>query len=102
LTMPKIRIGPNENVRLRYSVPDSGLVRFELEADHPVMTYIVRPKGLEFFDQGSTRFKYYGGFQDPRPRQWQEVRLPFDGTWYLLIINPSKDDSVRVDYEVRY
>jgi hypothetical protein len=100
--MPRIRIGPNENVRLKYSVPDSGLVRFELDADHPVMTYIVRPKGLESFDQGSGRFRYYGGFPDPRRKQWQEVRLPFDGTWYLLIINPSEDDSVGVDYEVLY
>ena len=100
--MPKARIGPNENIRLRYSVPDDGFVEFELESDHPVMTYILRPRGLELFDEGSRTFRYYGGFPDPRRKQQQEVRLPFDGAWYLLIVNPNKRTSVSVNYEVRY
>jgi hypothetical protein len=102
LDMPKVRLEPDENIRLRYSAPESGLVEFEIEADHPVMTYILRPRGLELFDQGSKTFKYYGGFQDPRKKQAQELRLPFEGPWYLLIINPDKRNSVGVNYEVRY
>lgn len=100
--MPRLRIGPDENTRLRYSVPDSGLVEFELEADHPVKTYIVRPRGLELFDQGSSTFKYYGGFPEERKKQAQELRLPFEGPWYLLIVNPDKGHSVSVNLEVRY
>lgn len=100
--MPKIRIGPDENVRLRYSVPESGLIEFELEADHPVETYILRPRGLELFDQGSDSFKYYGGFPVARRKQQQEVRLPFEGPWYLLIVNPDEDRSVNVKYDVYY
>ena len=99
--MPKVRIGPNENVRLRYSVPDDRLIEFELEADHPVRTYIVRPRGLELFDEGKTGFKYYGGFPDARRKQNQTVRLPFEGPWYLLIVN-DEDESVGVNYDVYY
>ena len=100
--MPKVRLDPDENVRLRYSVPESGMIEFELEADLPVKTYIVRPRSLELFDEGNRRFKYYGGFPEARTRQAQFLRLPFEGPWYLLIVNPSKNDSVRVNYEVRY
>jgi len=100
--MPRVKIGPDENIRLRYSVPDSGLVEFEIEADHPVKSYIVRPRGLELFDEGSTTFRYYGGFPEPRRRHYQEVRLPFGGSWYLLVVNPDRDDSANVSYEVRY
>ena len=100
--MPTVRIGPDENARLRYSVPESGLVEFELEADHPVRTYIVRPRGLELFDEGKRSFKYYGGFPDARRKQHQTVRLPFEGSWYLLIINDDEEESVRVTYDVYY
>ena len=100
--MTKVRIGPDENVRLRYRVPEDGLVEFELNADAPVKTYIVRPGGLELFDDGSRTFKYYGGFPDGRRKQHQRVALPFDGSWYLLIINPAKDRSVNVEYDVFY
>jgi hypothetical protein len=102
LIMPKIRLGPDENVRLRYSVPESGLIEFELDADHPVKTYIVRPRGLELFDEGSRWFKYYGGFPDARKLQSQELRLPFEGPWYLLIVNPNRQSPVNVNYEVHY
>jgi hypothetical protein len=100
--MPKLRIGPDENVRLRFSVPEGGLIEFELEADHPVETYILRPRGLELFDHGSDSFKYYGGFPNARRKQRQELRLPFEGPWYLLIVNPDEDESVNVNYDVYY
>jgi hypothetical protein len=100
--VPKVRIGPDENISLRYSVPDSGLVEFDLTASRPVRTYIVRPKGLELFEGGGTRFKYYGGFPDARKQQHQTVRLPFEGTWYLLIINDDEDETVTVEYDVYY
>jgi hypothetical protein len=100
--MPRVRIGPDENLRLKYRVPESGLIEFELSSDYPVKTYIVRPRGLELFDEGSQTFKYYGGFPDGRRKQQQAVQLPFDGSWYLLIINPAKDRTVTVDYDVYY
>lgn len=100
--MPSITIPADRNVRLKYRVPDDGVVSFWLEADRPVETYIVRPRGLEHFDQGSKSFVYYGGFPRARKRQRQEVRLPFKGSWYLIILNPSRTEPSVVDYEVHY
>jgi hypothetical protein len=98
--MPKVRLGPDENVRYRYSVPEDGWVQFQLDADHPVETYIVRPQGLEYFDEGSNTFKYYGGYPRARRKQEQAVRLPFDGSWYFLIVNRDEDRSVNVEFKV--
>jgi len=68
-----------------------------------VKSYVLRTKGLELFDEGSDRFKYYGGFPEARRKQHQELVLPFDeGPWWLLIVNPSKDHSVQVFYDVSY
>jgi hypothetical protein len=100
--MPKVRIAPNENIRPRYHVPDSGMIRFTLESDIPVQTYIVRPAALGFFDDGSTTFRYYGGYPDPRRKQSQTLRLPFEGKWHLLIINRDSEDYATVDYSVYY
>ncbi len=100
--MTAIRIGPNENLRPRYHVPDSGMIRFTVESDIPVQTYIVRPGGLEYFDAGSRSFKYYGGFPDARRKQAQTLRLPFEGKWHLLIINRNDEDYATVEYAVYY
>jgi hypothetical protein len=80
---------------------ESGPVEFEIAAERPVKTYVVRPGGLEKFRQGELSFKYYGGFP-PRRLQRQKIWLPFSGEWYLVISNPSKGQSVDVDYEVYY
>lgn len=102
LTMPNVTIGPDEHVRLKYSVPKSRLVEFEINANLPVKSYVLGPTTLASFSAGSETFEYYGGFADPRKTQRQTVRLPFAGSWYLVIMNPSKRHSVEVDYEVFY
>lgn len=96
-------ISPNKFVALKYRTPDSSFVEFEVAADLPVKTYIMRPKALERFRQGERSFKYYGGFPDPPRRlQRQKIWLPFSGEWFLVISNPSKSEPVEVDYEVYY
>jgi hypothetical protein len=101
--MPTKIIRPNENMRLRYSVPRSRVVEIEVEADRPVKSYVVRTRGLELFDEGSQNFKYFGGFPEARRRHHQELILPFDdGHWWLLIVNPSKIHSVEVFYDVYF
>ncbi len=91
-------------IRMRYRAPKEGTpVEFEVQAEHPVMTYIVRPRGLELFDEGKKNFRYYGGFQTPpRMKHKQELMLPFSGPWYLVIVNPDEDEPVKVHYEVYY
>jgi len=68
----------------------------------PVESYIVRPGGLRFFDEGSKTFKYYGGFPRARRHHFQELRLPFEGPWYLVIVNRSRTEPARVKYNVSY
>ena len=102
LMMPSVTIGPDEHVRLKYNVPKSRLVEFEIDADRPVKSYILGPKALMRFSEGSETFKYYGGFPDPRATQRQTVRIPFSGSWYLVIMNPNKRHPVEVEYEVYY
>jgi hypothetical protein len=100
--MSEVRIPPKEHVAPRYRVPDSGVVRFRLESNIPVQTYIVRPGGLEKYREGSRTFKYYGGFPVARMSQRQTLTLPFDGPWHLLIINEGSIHSASVDYSVYY
>ncbi len=95
-------IGPNQNARIRYRVPESHTIEFDVNADHSVKTYIMRTKGLELFDKGERNFKFYGGFQEPRRHHHQQLILPFDGHWWLVIVNSSKMRPVEVEYEVSY
>jgi hypothetical protein len=95
-------LSPNRFIAVRYDLPSASSVRLDLEADHPVKTYLVRPKGMELYRQGKKTFKYYGGFPDPRMHQQQTVWLPFAGAWYLIISNPDKGVPVDVQYDVSY
>ena len=101
--MPTLTIKPKHNARMRYSVPRTRTIAFEIEADIPVKSYIVRTKGLELFDRGNNDFKYYGGFPAARKKQSQELILPYDeGHFWLVIINPSSSEAATVRYEVEY
>ena len=100
--MPDVTIPPNRHLAPRYRVPDSGVIRFRLESDIAVETYIVRPAGLELFNEGKSTFKYYGGFPAARRLQRQTLALPFEGSWHLLIINRHKFSTASVDYSVYY
>ena len=100
--MPVITLPPNTYSPLEYTLRKEDFVEFTVESDIPVKTYIVRPKAFELFEKGSTTFKYYGGFPDPRLHQKQEVFLPFSGPWYLIISNPSKTKSAEVEYSVAF
>jgi hypothetical protein len=100
--MSTAHIGPDQNARIRYRVPSDHTIEFDVRADHSVKTYVTTKKGLEEWDAGDRRFKYFGGFQDPRRHHHQELILPFGGYWYLVIVNPSKTRPVEVKYEVFY
>ena len=99
--MPTAQIGPDQNARIRYRVPSDRTIEFHVQADRSVKTYVMTKKGLKLWDAGK-RFKYYGGFQDPRRHHHQELILPFGGHWYLVIVNPNKTQPVEAEYEVFY
>src|SRR5712692_2158376 len=100
--MATANIGPDQNARIRYRVPNDRTIEYDVQADHSVKTYVMTKKGLDEWDSGNKRFKYFGGFQDPRRHHRQELVLPFGGHWYLVIVNPSKVRPVEVEYEVFY
>ncbi len=102
LTMPTLTLKPDTYVSLKYHLGDEeDAIFFSVESDIPVKTYIVRPKGLEFFEAGKI-FKYYGGFPDPRKHQSQNLWLPFTGSWYLIISNQDKRATAHLEYEVSF
>jgi hypothetical protein len=100
--MPIRTLGGDEYVSLEYKRRRDGTFEFELDADNPVKTYIVGPQALERFEAGSRLFKYWGGFPDARRHQRQKVWIPFSGPVYLIILNPYKDRTTDVEYEVYY
>jgi hypothetical protein len=86
-----------------FQIPREGtLFTMSINSDIPVESYIVRPGGLDRFDNGSTTFKYYGGYPRARKFQFQEVKLPRSGTWYLLIVNRERSRNARLKYDVFY
>ncbi len=100
--MPSRTLGPGKYFTAAYENENEALATIELTSDVPVKTYIVRPKALDLYKQGSRTFKYYGGFPDPRASQNQSVWLPFTGTWYLIIVNPDKSRTADIVYSVSF
>lgn len=90
-------IGADENLRLRYDAPAHGRVRFIVDAEQPVTTYVVDATGLAALDAGED-VPSVGGFTHRRYHE-QRLGLPFQGDWWLVIMN-RRDEPVRIWYEV--
>jgi hypothetical protein len=101
LEMPVTTLKPDSHIRIKYTVPRSGLIEYTVEAERPVDTYILDAEGLKEFYDAKADFieSYYGGFTN-RKIHHQELRLPFRGSWYLLIKNANPTEPVAVRYEV--
>jgi hypothetical protein len=98
--MPTALLKPNTHLRVRYPVPRSGVIEYDVEAEPPVDTFVLDEDGLKEFNRGDEYiFSYYGGFTNRR-KHHQEIRLPFRGWWYLIIKNSNKRESAAVHYEV--
>lgn len=103
IIMPFDTIRPDEHLELEYKIPRSRIIKFKIHSNRPVKSYVVDTYGLRDFQSGHKRFRYYGGFPEAQRHQVQELRLPFDGRrWYLIIMNPDKHNPVDVHYEVFY
>jgi hypothetical protein len=99
--MPVVTIKPGKDLRVRFRVPRSRVIDYNVEAERPVTTWVLDEEGLAEFDKrrGGDVRSYYGGFPN-RYRHQQEIRLPFSGWWYLVIENLDDDRPVAVHYEV--
>lgn len=100
--MAVTKLRGDEYITLEYKPRKSGIFEFELDSDRPVQTYIVGPRALERFEEGSKNFKYWGGFPDARKHQKQKVWIPFSGPVYLIISNPDPYQTAEVEYEIYY
>lgn len=100
--VPTITLGPEEYATAEYKLPKRGTVQLDLDANRPVKTYIVGPKSLARFEEGSRTFMYWGGFPDPRDSQHHTFVVPFSGPVLLLIVNPSRQQSVDVEYDLSF
>jgi hypothetical protein len=100
--LAEVTLEPEQYVTVEYTLPKKTFVDLELESDLPVKSYIVGPVALRRYREGSTTFKYWGGFPDPRRHQQQKVWIPFSGAVFLLIMNPSKRDPADVEFELSF
>jgi hypothetical protein len=100
--MPLDTIRPNSHLKLRYSAPPNRRVRFEVEANHPVTTWVLDEEGLREYNRGRGDIEsYYGGFPYRRIHEGKAVFPPdFQGPWYFIIENDSKGKTVAVRYEI--
>jgi hypothetical protein len=99
--MPIATIKPGQDLKIRFPVPKSRVIEYEVEADRPVSTWVLDEEGLHQFSSKHSDdvTSYYGGFHR-RYRHQQELRLPFSGWWYLVIDNLDDKNPVAVHYEV--
>ena len=99
--MPTLTLKPDTHVKLRYPMPERGVIRFFVEADIPVTTYVFDEQELREFYKSKNEFDSHGGFAYRRRHQ-QRLKLDFSGWWYLVIMNDSNTEPAAVYYEVSY
>lgn len=99
--MQRIKLSPRSHAALKYTVPRGRTIEYEVESEEKkrVSTYIVDSAGLRQFRNKET-VDSYGGFNNRR-YHYEICKLPFLGTWYLLIANDSPM-TVEIMYEVLF
>lgn len=96
--MPTQTLPPGTYLHFEFSfIRKRGTIRFNVEAEFPVDTYIIDDNGFYEFKSGH-EFTTYGGFFNREEHQ-QELRVPYEGYWYLVIRNP-QTTPVAIHYEV--
>jgi len=99
--MPTVKIKPGKDLQVKFRVPRSRIIEYEVTATRPVSTFILDDEGLkEFLDnRGDGITSYYGGFHR-RYDHHQEIRLPFTGWGYLVVQNLDENSPVEVHYDI--
>lgn len=96
--MPTEMLEPNKHLRIRFAPGRNRRVRYFVEADKPVTTFLLDPDELERFYEGVPSVRSFGG-QSRRRRHEGRVQLPSDDDWYFLIVNEGAD-PVAVHYDL--
>ena len=73
------------------------LIKFYVESEFPIDTYIVDLVGFQNFQSGR-QFTTYGGLIHAIEHK-QDIRVPHEGAWYLIINNKGYQPTA-VHYEV--
>ena len=73
------------------------LIKFYVESEFPIDTYVVDQAGLQDFQSGR-QFTTHGGLINAFEHK-QEIRVPHEGDWYL-IVNNKGNQSTAVHSEV--
>ncbi len=84
--MPNTVIPPNKHLSVGDNVPRKRGVGFSVKSNLPEDTFVLDTKGLDDYRMNGRSWMSYGGFTDRKIHR-QSLYLPFDGMWYLLIVN---------------
>src|SRR5690242_936267 len=96
--MPVELLEPDTHIAIRYPATRKRRIAFNVEANDPVTTYIVDKDGLDQFYAGED-IEAFGGFHRRRTHYDDDVRIPPNKPWYLVIMN-KEDHPVAVSYDV--
>ncbi|MGH9739814.1 MAG: hypothetical protein ACRD4X_14695 [Candidatus Acidiferrales bacterium] len=77
-------------------------MRFEVEANVPVTTWVVDDEGLREYNSGRDDvYSYYGGYAHRYVHRGKAEFPPdFHSRWYFIIENDSRTKPAAVRYEV--
>jgi hypothetical protein len=80
-------LGANSNYGAQYNVPANGVIRFEVEAEHPIVVQVMDATSFAAFRAGGgSSYTGYGPNAATTVHK-QNWTLPFRGPWYLVMIN---------------
>lgn len=82
---------------LRHGIGRRDTIRFYVESERPIDTYVVDEHAFGDFAAGR-EFTSFGGAEKVTEHRGA-VRVPYDGHWYLIISNGGNEPTA-VHYEV--
>lgn len=98
IKMPIFTINPHESVQLSFNINRrKPSIYYKIEATHKIRVYLLDEEGLHNLEQ-EISIDSYNSITSPRKYHEEDIPLPFNGKWYLIVYNPNKE-VVSVHYE---